>query len=90
MTYLNPIKCGLILGVLIGIGHMAWALMVALGWGQPVMDFLLTVHFLAPTLHVREFDLLTATTLVAFTSVIAFILGYGLAVAMNGGLEREP
>ena len=89
MTYFNPIKCGLTLGGLIGIAHIAWAVAVVLDWGQGIMDFLFRTHFLAMGFRVLPFDLITAATLVAFTSAVAFVLGYGLAVAMNSAIERE-
>lgn len=89
MTYLNPMKCGLTLGVLIGIAHVAWSVLVVLGLGQGLMDFIFHIHFLAVGFRVLPFDLVTAATLVAVTSAIAFVLGYGVAVAINSSIERE-
>jgi len=89
MIYLNPLKCGLTLGVLIGIAHIAWSVLVVLGLGQEVMDFIFRIHFLGVGFRVLPFDLTTATLLVAFTSGVAFLLGYGVAVAINSAVERE-
>jgi hypothetical protein len=53
------------------------------------MDFIFRIHFLGVGFRVLPFDLMTAALLVAFTSAIAFLLGYGVAVAMNSALEKE-
>jgi hypothetical protein len=37
MTRIGPINSGLVLGAVMGLWHMTWALLVAVGWAQPVM-----------------------------------------------------
>jgi hypothetical protein len=37
MSTIHPIRAGLVLGAVIGLWHLAWSLLVAVGWAQPVI-----------------------------------------------------
>ena len=41
-------KAGLVLGAVIGGGHLCWAVLVAFGLAQSIMDFILWMHFIKP------------------------------------------
>ena len=45
MIHLGPQKSGLVLGALVGGWHLLWAIIVAAGWGQAFIDFILWMHF---------------------------------------------
>lgn len=76
-------NAGMACGVLLGVVHLSWGVMVAAGWAQPVMDYLFQLHFIAPFIKLEPFNLATAVQLVVITTAIGFVLGYILAVAWN-------
>lgn len=76
MPTVNAWKLGLVLGVFLGGYHLAWALLVAVGWAQPVLDFILRVHFIAPVWKVTPFNLGDAALLVGATGGIGAVAGW--------------
>ncbi len=44
----NATKAGLVLGTLLGGWHLCWAILVASGVAQPVINFVLWMHFMKP------------------------------------------
>jgi hypothetical protein len=80
---IHPGKAGLVLGTLIGGWHLLWALLVALGWAQPLIDFIFWLHFIKPVYVVGKFDAGVAALLVGLTGVIGFALGGAFAVLWN-------
>jgi hypothetical protein len=68
----NLNKVGLVIGALIGGWHVIWALLVLIGWAQPIIDFVFWAHMINQVYVVKAFDPKAAVTLV----VIAFIMGY--------------
>jgi hypothetical protein len=87
---INPLKFGAASAAALGGVHMLWAVLVAVGLGQPVLDFILRLHFILPALTVGPFDLATACGLVALTAALGFVAGYLLAICINSGLWDEP
>jgi hypothetical protein len=80
---ISPIKSGLVLGVVIGLWHLIWSLLVASGWAQPFIDFVFWMHFIRPVYVIEPFNLGTATILVVVTAVIGFVIGCLFAVLWN-------
>jgi hypothetical protein len=80
---ISPIKAGLVLGVVIGLWHLIWSLLVASGWAQPFIDFVFWMHFIRPVYVIEPFNLGTATILVVVTAVIGFVIGCIFAVLWN-------
>jgi hypothetical protein len=72
MQTVHPLKAGLALGVTLGTFHLMWALLVASGWAQPVVDFLFWLHFIKPVYTVAPFDPSIALLLVAVTAAAGF------------------
>ncbi len=68
-------KVGLVVGMLLGGGHLLWALLVALHLAQPVVDFVFWIHFIKPLFVVEAFDVGRAVVLVLVTASIGFVLG---------------
>ena len=79
----NSIKIGITFGALLGITLLSWALMVALGWAQPLMDFVFWMHFIRPLYVIEPFSLSTAAILVVITSVTGFVIAFIFGVISN-------
>lgn len=76
---LDKCRVGLVLGTLMGLLHLAWALLVATGFAQVFMDFIYSVHFLNDPFYVSGFSLVTAVTLVVVTFVFGYVFGWVFA-----------
>ena len=64
----NPSNVGLVIAVLIGGWHVAWSLLVLIGWAQPILDFIFWAHMIKPVYFVKRFDPTAAVALIAITS----------------------
>jgi hypothetical protein len=42
--------------MLIGGWHIAWSLLVLIGWAQPILDFVFWAHMIKPVYFVKPFD----------------------------------
>lgn len=79
----NCHKAGLALGGLLGIWHLLWALLVAVGLAQPLLDFMLDLHFLRNPYVVEPFRIGTAALLVIVTAVVGYAFGWVFASIWN-------
>jgi hypothetical protein len=80
---ISPWRTGVAFGAAVGIFHLAWAGLVAAGWAQAVIDFILGLHFIELSVHVAPFHAGTAVTLVALTSALGAIGGAVFAGLWN-------
>lgn len=83
MKKLNGHTVGLILGILTGLWHAIWALLVMVGSAKPILDFIYGIHFLSNPFVIRPFDMTTAVTLVIVTAVIGYVIGWAFATIWN-------
>jgi len=83
MQAVNPHKAGLVVGALLGGWHFLWALLVAIGWAQPVIDFIFWMHFIKPIYVIGPFRAGVALILVGVTAVLGYAFGYILGVLWN-------
>ena len=83
VSSLDPISAGISLGALFGALHLGWALLVAVGWAQPLMDFIFRLHFIRPVYAITPFDLGSAALLVLITALSGFAMGYVFAALWN-------
>jgi hypothetical protein len=83
MRTLSPVKAGITLGAILGGFHLVWALLVAAGWAQLVLDFVFWLHFIKPVYSVARFDTATAALLVGFAACVGFAGAYSAGVMWN-------
>jgi len=80
---IQPNKAGLALGALLGIWHLAWATLVAIGWAQPLINFIFWLHFIKPIYVIEPFNAGTAALLVAITALSGYVMGFIFALLWN-------
>ncbi len=81
--HLNPQKTGLALGMLLGGFHTVWSLLVALGWAQPLVDFIFWAHMVRVAYIIEPFSFEQALILIAITTGGGFVLGNIFAAIWN-------
>ena len=83
MAVVNSHKLGLVVGSLLGAWHFCWAVLVALGWAQPLLNFVFWIHFLNPVYTVGSFHVGIAALLIVVTSAIGYVIGSVLGALWN-------
>lgn len=83
MTQLNPTRVGLTFGAFIGLVHLVWSLLIALGLAQPLINWVSRVHMVESTHTVLPFSLVSAITLIIISSVIGFVAGFVFSTLWN-------
>ena len=86
---LSANKSGVMLGTLLGGWHLLWAVVVAAGWGQPLLDFVFWMHFLKPVLVIEDFSIGRALILVVVTAAAGYGFGF-LGAAIWNRLQARP
>ncbi|MDE1919778.1 MAG: hypothetical protein KGH56_03785 [Patescibacteria group bacterium] len=81
--HINPKKAALTAGAFIGGWHLVWSILVALGWAQAIVDFVLWMHMINLPYVVKPFDLSAAVTLVLITTLAGYVFGYIFAKIWN-------
>ena len=80
---INPLKAGVTFGTLLGGYHVCWAILVALGWAQPLVDFVFWMHLIQPVFVIRPFSLSAAAALIVFASMAGFVMAFVFALLWN-------
>jgi len=83
MNHLNPTKTGLALGKLLGGVHLVWAVLIALGWAQALVNFSMWAHMVSVPVVVQTFDISAAITVIFFATIIGYVLGFVFAKIWN-------
>jgi len=83
MVTIRPDRTALILAILLGSWHLVWALLVAAGWAQPLIDFIFWIHFIQPVYAIQKFNIGIALLLVGITAAIGYVIGWIFAVFWN-------
>lgn len=55
--------------------HVCWVLLIAVGWAQPVIDFIFKLHMLSSPFQVQPFELPLALGLIGITFLIGCFYG---------------
>jgi hypothetical protein len=72
----KAVRIGVTVAVLLAVWHILWAVLVAAGWAQPILDFVFRMHFIQPAYTVLPFDLTASAVLAAIMAAIGFVAGY--------------
>ncbi|OGG68791.1 hypothetical protein A3H77_00150 [Candidatus Kaiserbacteria bacterium RIFCSPLOWO2_02_FULL_56_11] len=80
---LKPHKVGITLGAFVGLIHVVWSVIVALGWGQGLVDFIVKIHMVEVTHTVLPFDIWSAIMLVIVTAAVGYVFGHVFALVWN-------
>lgn len=81
--HLNPGKTGLALGKLVAAVHFVWAILVAFGWAQALVNFSQWAHMVSVPVVVKAFDLSAAITVIVVAFVVGCVIGYAFAKIWN-------
>lgn len=73
---LNKHKLGVAVGSILGLSHLVWAILVALGVAQWLLDWVFKLHFINPPYTLNTFILSYAIVLVATTSALGYVIGW--------------
>ena len=80
---MNKNKVGLVLGLFIGLWHVAWSVLIAFGLAQPLLDFIYKIHSLNVPVTVMPFDLGHSVGLIIITFLVGYLVGYVFATIWN-------
>jgi len=83
MMTVHPHRAALIVAILLGGWHLMWSILVAVGWAQPLIDFIFWIHFIRPVYVIERFNLGIALLLIAVTAGIGYAIGWSFAVLWN-------
>lgn len=76
-------KTGLVLGLVLAGWHAGWAALVAMGVAQPIINFVMKVHFIDANFAIQPFELSTAALLVGLNAITGFGIGALFAIVWN-------
>ncbi len=83
MHNINANKTGLVFGAVLGGIHLVWAILVAIGVAQWLMDFIFNLHMINPIMVVGSFSLGLAIGLIVVTAIIGYVIGYVFGMVWN-------
>lgn len=77
---MNKHKVALVLGSFTGLIHLVWGVLVAVGFAQPLINFIYKLHSLSNPPVVMSFDLGRSVGLVVVTFLAGYFVGYVFAI----------
>ena len=80
---LNNHKVGLALGSFVSLLHAVWAILVALGVAQSLMDFVFYLHMVVNPYMISDFNFGLAVGLVVYTAIMGYVVGWVFAALYN-------
>ncbi len=89
--HIDPTNTALTVGAFAGGLHLVWSILIALGWAQGLVNFILWAHMVSLPYVVKEFDFSAAIILVVVTTLVGGVFGYVFARIwnkMHGGMHH--
>lgn len=83
MKQISPVRTALSVGYILGLFHLAWVALVASGYAEQAMAFILRMHFIAFEYEMTPFDPETGATLVAVMFGTGLAVGFIFALFWN-------
>ena len=83
MRRINPMKAALALGGVLGLYHLTWTTLVLAGLAQPILDFILRLHFINLPYEIAFFNFGMAGALVVLTFTLGALFGLVFAAIWN-------
>lgn len=80
---LNKNQLGLSVGVFVALLHVAWAILVAVGFAKGFLDWLLPLHFVGAMFSIITFTFMNAILLIILAFVGGYIIGWLFAAIWN-------
>ncbi len=80
---LSPKKTGFALGAFLGLWHFVWSLLIATGFAQGLLNFVLRLHSLNNPYQVTGFSAIKSVALIVVTSLVGFVFGFVFAKVWN-------
>lgn len=81
--HIDPTKVAFTVGTFIGGWHVVWSALIAFGFAQTLINFVLWMHMINVPYVVKAFDFYASVTLVLVTWFFGCILGYVFARIWN-------
>lgn len=72
---MNLLHTSIIGGICLSSLHIFWVFLLALGWAQPLMDFIFKLHMLNSPFQVQTFDPMLALGLISITFLVGGFYG---------------
>lgn len=72
---MSLLQTSLIGGITLSSLHFCWAILVASGWAQSLLDFIFKLHMISSPFQVQAFDLGLAIGLIGITFLIGCFYG---------------
>ena len=83
MHKLDAQKTALTLGAFVAGCHFLWAVIVALGFGQRLVDFKLGLHMISIPVTVGPFNAATAVMMIVAAFIAGYVFGWVFAWLWN-------
>ena len=83
MAKINGNKLGLVLGTFFALLHVIWALIIAVGYGEQLIEWILPLHFIDILVGVTAFSIMNALILVVMAFIGGYIIGWLYAWIWN-------
>jgi hypothetical protein len=80
---MNLFQVSIISGFSLASLHLCWAILVALGWAQSVIDFIFKLHMLNSPFQVQPFEFPLALGLIGITFLVGCFYGIVFFVMKN-------
>lgn len=76
-------KLALVVGMSFGLCHLAWAVLVAAGVAQWLMDWVFRLHFIQPPYVITQFNFVFAVGLIVVTTISGYVTGWVFGAIWN-------